>query len=104
MVFNTDPVASQNQSMVYSFKVVALASSLSLRLLGILGLIELVRRKEYGLLLLLVSLAAYVAAAHLTVGRPRFRVPIEAPLALLALYGVAWLREYFPLRSLRPST
>ena len=66
--------------------------SVALRILGLLGIIELLRRREYGVLLLLVGVAAYFAAAHLAVGRPRFRAAIEAPLLVLAMYGLTWMR------------
>ena len=73
-------------------KILATGFSIALRILGLLGIVELVRRREYGVLLLLVGVAAYFSAAHLALGRPRFRAAIEAPLLLLALYGLTWVR------------
>jgi low temperature requirement protein LtrA len=42
-----------------------------------------------------IGLVSFIVLAHLLAGRPRFRIPIEAPLMMLSVYGVEWIRNKF---------
>ncbi len=77
----------------YATKAVALGYAVVLRLLGLLGLIELVRRREYGLLVLSGGLIVLFMAGTFLVGQPRYRLPVESPLMLFALFGLAFCAE-----------
>jgi hypothetical protein len=79
----------------------ALAFSISLRLLGLLGLIFLIKRRQYALLALVAALISYYVLVPLGVGRPRFRLPFEAPLTLLAIYGLAWIGSLRPMATIK---
>ena len=100
-VLGIDPKDPERHATIFGIKVTALSFSLAMRVLGLIGIVELVRRREYGLLLLILTIATYMAAAHLGVGRPRFRVAIEAPLMVLSLFGISFLRNRLGGRSVR---
>jgi 4-amino-4-deoxy-L-arabinose transferase-like glycosyltransferase len=85
----------RSPGIFYGTKTAAIGFSVLFRLLGIVGLIAMVMRRHYSMLLLTTGLVfAYVAGAFL-VGQPRYRVPVEPALAIMAVYGVAFLHAYF---------
>ena len=65
----------------------------SLRFLGILGIIEMIRQKNYALLSIILGMIVYFSVVVLFVGNSRYRLPIEGVLVILALYGVIFLRK-----------
>ena len=85
--------AAEQPLAFYLVKAVALGTAVLLRLLGILGLIELLRRREWGVLLLCTGLILLFMAGTFLVGQPRYRVPVEAPLVVLATFGIAMLMD-----------
>jgi hypothetical protein len=65
-----------------------------LRIFGLLGVLELIKRKEHALLLIVVSLITYFAMAALFVGNSRYRLPVEVGFIILALYGVLFVKNF----------
>ena len=63
---------------------------IALRVLGLFGLIEMVKRKEYPLMLVIVGLITYFAMMVIFVGTSRYRLPVEFGLVVLALYGASF--------------
>lgn len=84
----------------YGIKVGALAFSGSVRLLGLFGVLYLILQRQYALVLLSVGLAAYFAAPHPFFSHPRYRVPAELPLMLLAAFGALWISNLVARRRL----
>jgi hypothetical protein len=70
------------------------------RLLGLVGLWWLIRRGEYDVLLIVVAGIAFYALVFPFYGISRFRVAVECLLVLLAVGGIAGLRDWW--RALRP--
>jgi 4-amino-4-deoxy-L-arabinose transferase-like glycosyltransferase len=68
---------------------ILLAFTVAARLLGAMGLVELLRTRRYDLLVSCAGLVAYFLAAHLFYGQSRYRVPIEPELAVFAALGWA---------------
>jgi len=66
-----------------------------MRILGLIGIWQLIRRREYGILSVLIGLVGFVVLTHLLIGRPRYRIPYEAPLMMLSVYGVEWIKNKF---------
>ncbi|MBH63991.1 MAG: hypothetical protein CL569_16400 [Alphaproteobacteria bacterium] len=71
----------------YFLKVLSLAFSLTSRILGLLGLIWLIRSGRWELAILFGGLVLAVWAGTPFKGGPRYRVPVEIPLELLAVAG-----------------
>jgi 4-amino-4-deoxy-L-arabinose transferase-like glycosyltransferase len=78
---------------------VVLISSLSylyviaLRVLGLLGILEMIKRKRYSLLFVIIGLIVYFAMTALFVGNSRYRLPVEAAFVILALYGASFVKN-----------
>jgi len=62
-----------------------------LRGLGLLGIIELVRRKDWHMLSICFGVLLYFMAGYLFYGQSRFRVPLEPVLAMLSGFGFIYL-------------
>lgn len=73
--------------------VFALGFTAIVRVVGLIGLIAVLRRRQAALLLVICGLVAYVWLVHLFVGLARYRLPVEPLLMLLAAYGVDALRR-----------
>jgi len=69
--------------------VVAYLYVLVLRVLGLLGIVELIRRRDYFTLITLLCMILYFALAAIFVGTSRYRLPVEPELIMLALYGIS---------------
>ncbi len=76
-----------------AISAVALGFVLFLRVLGIAGLVTLVRRREWRVFLVIVAAAAYFNFVYPFYGNSRFRIGVDPLLILLALYGFSGLRE-----------
>lgn len=75
-------------------EIVAKGFAISMRILGLLGIVYLIRRRNYGLLLLILGTVSYFMATTLVSGWSRFRLPAEVPLLILATYGIAFVRRW----------
>jgi 4-amino-4-deoxy-L-arabinose transferase-like glycosyltransferase len=64
------------------------------RLLGLLGVVTLLRRRLWAILVIVGAGLGYFTLVHLFVANSRYRLPIEPLLFLLALYGLdGWRRR-----------
>jgi len=84
-----------NYLAFYGLKILCESFSVIMRILGLIGIWQLIRRREYGILSVLIGLVSFVVLAHLLAGRPRYRIPYEAPLMMLSVYGVEWIKNKF---------
>jgi len=84
-----------NYLAFYELKILCESFSVAMRILGLIGIWQLIRRREYGILSVLIGLVGFVVLTHLLIGRPRYRIPYEAPLMMLSVYGVEWIKNKF---------
>lgn len=70
----------------------------SMRILGVLGLVWLVRRRAFPELMIVVVPIALVLLTTFMVGRPRYTAAVEAELAVLAALGLFWLVDRYRRR------
>jgi 4-amino-4-deoxy-L-arabinose transferase-like glycosyltransferase len=84
-----------NYLAFYGLKIHCESFSVVMRILGLIGIWQLIRRREYGILSVVIGLVSFVVLAHLLAGRPRYRIPYEAPLMMLSVYGVEWIKNKF---------
>lgn len=73
----------------YGIKVAAVSFAVVLRIFGLIGAVELVRRRQWTLLVLCVGTVLYFWGTSFVLGKPRFRLMIEPELMVLASFGVA---------------
>ena len=67
---------------------------IAVRLLGLIGVVTLLRRRLWPVLLIVGAGLGYFTLVHLFVANSRYRLPIEPLLFLLALYGLdGWGRR-----------
>jgi 4-amino-4-deoxy-L-arabinose transferase-like glycosyltransferase len=78
-----------------NLKFLTLGYSIILKVLCIFGLVWLLRRGKYALVLLVSGLILYYVLLPLGVGRPRFRVAVEMPMAVLAIFGICQITRLF---------
>ena len=64
-----------------------------LRVLGLFGIIEMIKRKNYSFLLVISGLIIYFALTVIFVGTSRYRLPIEHALVILSLYGAVFFKS-----------
>ena len=81
----------QTPVLFHTVKFAALGFALALRLLGIAGVFEMIRRGHYGVLVLTAGLVTPYLLSTFLVGQPRYRVPVESALVVMAVYGLALL-------------
>ena len=73
----------------WAMKVIFLGFSIGLKLLALYGLYAgLVVQRRYDAVLICVAAIAYILAAHVYYGGPRYRVPIEPAFVVLAILGL----------------
>jgi hypothetical protein len=84
-----------NYTAFYGLKILCESFSVVMRILGLIGIWQLIQRREYGILSVVIGLVSFIVLAHLLAGRPRYRIPIEAPLMMLSVYGVEWIKNKF---------
>ena len=58
-----------------------------LRIFGLVGLIMMIKDKEYGALFIFTGVITYFVLIALFVGNSRYRLPIESALIIMAVYG-----------------
>lgn len=83
--------ADSRAAAFYFVKGVALSYALLLRLIGLIGIFEMVRRGHWGLLLLCAGLVFLFMAGTFLVGQPRFRLSVEPQLMIFATFGLAFI-------------
>jgi len=93
--FTYSYLPDSNYTSFYGLKILCESFSVVMRILGLIGIWQLIRRREYGILSVVIGLVSFIVLAHLLAGRPRFRIPIEAPLMMLSVYGVEWIKNKF---------
>jgi len=93
--FTYSYIPDSNYTAFYGLKILCESFSVMMRILGLIGIWQLIRRREYGILSVVIGLVSFIVLAHLLAGRPRFRIPIEAPLMMLSVYGVEWIKNKF---------
>ena len=69
-----------------------LGFALFLRLLGLIGFIYLLAKRDWQQIVLISGLIVYVTLIHLFLGNSRYRLPLEPLLFILAAHGIAGLR------------
>jgi len=62
-----------------------------MRIFGLVGLIKMIKNKEYSLLFVLIGIITYFVLITLFVGNSRYRLPIEPTLIIMAVYGFSTL-------------
>ena len=67
---------------LFSFLYVAI-----LRIFGLIGLIAMVKNKEYSLFFILTGVVTYFMLISLFVGNSRYRLPIDPILIIMSVYG-----------------
>jgi len=75
--------------------------ALATRVLGLLGVIYLIWRRDYAVLALILGAAAYFMGTALLVGFSRFRLQVDVPLLVLATYGLAYVGQRWQNRKSR---
>jgi hypothetical protein len=70
-----------------------IAFAVVLRLLGFLGIVEIVRRRDWVPLVVILTPIAFKAVVHLFYGLARYRLSVEPLLMILAVYGWRLVRE-----------
>jgi 4-amino-4-deoxy-L-arabinose transferase-like glycosyltransferase len=58
-----------------------------LRVFGLIGLINMIKDREYGVLFILSGIVTYFVFIALFVGNSRYRLPVEPALIIMAVYG-----------------
>jgi hypothetical protein len=79
--------------MAVSISVIAIGFAAVMRILGLLGLIVLIARKHWPLLLVISAVVSYFGLVHIFNSSARYRMPIETPLLILAMFGFDSLRK-----------
>jgi len=90
----------KSPTVFYTTKGFAVGFAIVLRLVGIIGVIAMIMRGHYALLLLTVGLVTVYVLGPFLVGQPRYRVPVEPELAIFAVYGIVFLRAYLGPRQI----
>jgi hypothetical protein len=72
------------------------------RLLGVLGLLWLLRRRAYADSLILIVPTLFVMLTTFMVGLPRYRAAVEPEFAIFAALGLLWLFELYRRRLTKP--
>jgi len=78
---------SKSNWMVIFISLFSFIYVISLRILGLIGLISMIKDREYGTLFILTGIVTYFMLIALFVGNSRYRLPIEPALIIMAIYG-----------------
>ncbi len=81
----------KSRPVYWPIKSTFVGFAIAMRILGLLGVIYLIQRKRFDLLFVVCGVVVYIFATHLLVGHPRFRIPAEGALTVLAVYGIAYI-------------
>lgn len=85
--------ASTSSFESLAFSVVMIGFAAAMRCLGLLGLFVLVARRNWPLLLIVVTVILYSVLLAIFNGLSRYRVPIEPALMILGVFGIDVLRQ-----------
>lgn len=106
--FNLHHRANERPFTFFGLKALALSYSTFARMLCLIAVFSLIwNPKAHGrgaLVAICIGLIAYTYIAHGFQGKPRFRVPAESALAILATFGWVNVRKFLPhlkVKSLR---
>lgn len=66
-----------------------------LRLLGLIGLIAIISRHHWTLLLVVTGAILFKLSVHMFYGQSRYRIPVDPYLILLAIFGIDALRHRY---------
>lgn len=89
------------KSLAYSSPVavvismVAIGFAAIMRILGTIGLVAIIARRHWALLLIIAAVVSYFALIHVFNSSARYRMPIDPLLLILALFGFDTLRTKF---------
>ena len=72
--------------------------AITARLLGLFGLLAMLMRRHWSLLLVITAVLAFKGTVHLFYGIARYRLPVEPILMILAVYGWEGIRAQLPGR------
>jgi hypothetical protein len=72
--------------------IVCIGFALVLRAAGLVGIVVMVLRRHWPLLIVILALVGFKALIHLFYGLSRYRLPVEPLLMILAVYGSDGLR------------
>ncbi len=89
--FGMEYQPQKSPALFYGTKTVALVFAIALRILGLVGIVEMVRRRDFGPLLITMGLVAVYVVPSFLAGQPRYRVVVEPALLIMALYGISYL-------------
>lgn len=81
----------KSRPIYWPIKSTFVGFAITMRILGLLGVIYLIKRKRFDLLFVVSGVIVYVWATHFLVSHPRFRIPAESALTVLAVYGIAYI-------------
>jgi 4-amino-4-deoxy-L-arabinose transferase-like glycosyltransferase len=73
--------------IVISISLLSFIYVIVLRILGLMGLVKMIKCREYGVLFILSGIIIYFMLIALFVGNSRYRLPIEPALIIMAVYG-----------------
>jgi 4-amino-4-deoxy-L-arabinose transferase-like glycosyltransferase len=76
--------------------IVCIGFALVLRAAGLVGIVVMVLRRHWPLLIVILALVGFKALIHLFYGLSRYRLPVEPLLMILAVYGFDGLRAALP--------
>jgi len=65
-----------------------------LRVLGVIGVVEMIKKKDYSLLFIVIGVIVYFSITVIFVGTSRYRLPIESSMIILSIYGFLFFRPH----------
>ena len=73
--------------------ILCIGFSVSLKILALVGVVGLIKRREYITLCILVGVILYFFCTTLFLGQSRYRVPTEPYIAILGSIGIAYFKQ-----------
>ena len=83
----------ESKPIVVLISVFAFLYVIVLRILGIIGIISMIRNKDYDVLFILTGVVSYFMLVALFVGNSRYRLPIDPALIMMSLYGLTSIKN-----------
>ena len=83
-----------NNNLALVNTIITVTYATIMRIMAILGLIFILKRKEYAYVLFILGVLIYFASIHIYHGSSRYRVPIEPILVYLSFYGFLFLKKF----------
>lgn len=88
-------VLSKIPSAALAFSAMCFLFVLFARVAMLAGIVEMCRRRMWGLVLILTGIIIYYSLSSLLNGQARYRAPVEPEFMMLAVAGIAWLCDMF---------